>query len=334
MVYNPIFIDNILSITPVYANRGVFMKVVIAGSGAMGCSFGFMLQKSGNDVTLLDGWQDNIDAIRKNGLHLQDGTAELSTKIDVYKPEEFKGTADFVIVFTKSMQLENMLSSIKHVLRDDTKILCLLNGLGHTETLKKFIAPKNIFMGVTVVTAGMKGPGSAVLSSHGKTEIQNIVPEGKAGAEVIVEALNKATMPAVYSDNILWSIWRKAALNGAMNSTCTIMECNMLELGGIVGCKDMMRCIISEFAAIAKTQGVTLDIDSVTDYVYGFTQPDFVGAKHYPSMYQDLIKNHRLTEIDFLNGYISRKGKELHIPTLYCDLITTFVHGKEKLFGL
>ena len=112
------------------------------------------------------------------------------------------------------------------------------------------------------------------------------------------------------------------------------MECNMLELGGIVGCKDMMRCIISEFAAIAKTQGVILDVDSVTDYVYGFTQPDFVGAKHYPSMYQDLIKNHRLTEIDFLNGYISRKGKELHIPTPYCDLITIFVHGKEKLFGL
>ena len=310
------------------------MKVVIAGSGAMGCSFGFMLQKSGNDVTLLDGWQNNIDAIRKDGLHLQDGTAELSTKIDIYKPEEFKGSADFVIVFTKSMQLENMLSSIKHVLRDDTKILCLLNGLGHTETLKKFIEPKNIFMGVTVVTAGMKGPGSAVLSSHGKTEIQNIVPEGKAGAELIVETLNKATMPAVYSDNILWSIWRKAALNGAMNSTCTIMECNMLELGSISGCKDMMRCIISEFAAIAKTQGVTLDVDSVTDYVYGFTQPDFVGAKHYPSMHQDLIKNHRLTEIDFLNGYISRKGKELHIPTPYCDLITTFVHGKEKLFGL
>ncbi|UTC49553.1 2-dehydropantoate 2-reductase [Treponema vincentii] len=310
------------------------MKVVIAGSGAMGCSFGFMLRKSGNDVTLLDGWQNNIDAIRKDGLHLQDGTAELSTKIDIYKPEEFKGSADFVIVFTKSMQLENMLSSIKHVLRDDTKILCLLNGLGHTETLKKFIEPKNIFMGVTVVTAGMKGPGSAVLSSHGKTEIQNIVPEGKAGAELIVETLNKATMPAVYSDNILWSIWRKAALNGAMNSTCTIMECNMLELGSIAGCKDMMRCIISEFAAIARTQGVTLDVDSVTDYVYGFTQPDFVGAKHYPSMHQDLIKNHRLTEIDFLNGYISRKGKELHIPTPYCDLITTFVHGKEKLFGL
>lgn len=310
------------------------MKVIIAGAGAMGCSFGYMLQKSGNDVTLLASWQDNIDAIRKNGLYLQDGDRQLSTKIDICKPEEFTGTADLVIAFTKSMQLEQRLESMRHVLKDDTKILCLLNGLGHTETLKKFVAPKNIFMGVTVVTAGMKGPGSAVLSSHGKTEIQNIVPEGKADAEMIVEALNKATMPAVYSDNILWSIWRKAALNGAMNSTCTIMECNMLELGRIAGCKDMMKCIISEFAAIAKTQGVALDIGSVTDYVYGFTQPDFVGAKHYPSMHQDLIKNHRLTEIDFLNGYISRKGKELNIPTPYCDLITIFVHGKEKLLGL
>lgn len=310
------------------------MKVIIAGAGAMGCSFGYMLQKSGNDVTLLASWQDNIDAIRKNGLYLQDGDRQLSTKIDICKPEEFTGTADLVIAFTKSMQLEQRLESMRHVLKDGTKILCLLNGLGHTETLKKFVAPKNIFMGVTVVTAGMKGPGSAVLSSHGKTEIQNIVPEGKADAEMIVEALNKATLPAVYSDNILWSIWRKAALNGAMNSTCTIMECNMLELGSIAGCKDMMKCIISEFAAIAKTQGVTLDIDSVTDYVYGFTQPDFVGAKHYPSMHQDLIKNHRLTEIDFLNGYISRKGKELNIPTPYCDLITIFVHGKEKLLGL
>ena len=310
------------------------MKVIIAGAGAMGCSFGYMLQKSGNDVILLASWQDNIDAIRKNGLYLQDGDRQLSTKIDICKPEEFTGTADLVIAFTKSMQLEQRLESMRHVLKDDTKILCLLNGLGHTETLKKFVAPKNIFMGVTVVTAGMKGPGSAVLSSHGKTEIQNIVPEGKADAEMIVEALNKATMPAVYSDNILWSIWRKAALNGAMNSTCTIMECNMLELGRIAGCKDMMKCIISEFAAIAKTQGVTLDVESVTDYVYGFTHPDFVGAKHYPSMHQDLIKNHRLTEIDFLNGYISRKGKELNISTPYCDLITAFVQGKEKLLGL
>jgi len=310
------------------------MKIIIAGAGAMGCSFGFMLQKSGNDVTLLDGWQENIDAIRKEGLHLQDGEAALSQKMDICKPEEYTGSADFVIVFTKSMQLEHMLHSIRRIIKDNTKVLCLLNGLGHIETLKKYIAPKNIFMGVTVVTAGMKGPGSAVLSSHGRTEIQNIVPEGKAGAGLIVDTLNKATMPAVYSDNILWSIWRKAALNGAINSACTIMECNMLELGTVDGSRDMIKHIVSEFAAIAKTHGITLDTDSVTDYIYGFTQPQFDGAKHYPSMYQDLIKNRRRTEIDFLNGYISRKGKELHIPTPYCDLIAVLVHGKERLAGL
>ena len=30
------------------------MKIAIAGSGALGCGFGYMMQKGGNDVTLLD----------------------------------------------------------------------------------------------------------------------------------------------------------------------------------------------------------------------------------------------------------------------------------------
>ncbi len=48
-------------------------------------------------------------------------------------------------------------------------------------------------------------------------------------------------------------------------------------------------------------------------------------------MHQDLIQNHRLTEIDYINGYVSRKGKEFNINTPYNDLLTTLVHAKEQL---
>lgn len=310
------------------------MKIAIAGAGAMGSCFGFLLQESGNNVTLLDDWEDNIKTIQANGLKINDVGIDVQRPISVCRPKDFQDSADFVIMLTKSMQLEHMLKNISHILTKDTKIMCLLNGLGHIETLQKYIPSQNIFMGVTVVTAGMKCPGNVVLSSHGKTEIQNIVPEGKTGADSIIEVLNKATLPAIYSDNILWSIWRKASLNGAMNSMCTLMDCNMLEFGSITNSKAIIKQIISEFAAIAKTQNIILDVESVTDYVYGFTQQSFSGAKHYPSMHQDLIQNHRFTEIDFLNGYISRKGKECKIATPYCDLITSMIHGKEKLLKL
>jgi 2-dehydropantoate 2-reductase len=38
------------------------------------------------------------------------------------------------------------------------------------------------------------------------------------------------------------------------------------------------------------------------------------GGEHRPSMGQDMVKGRR-TEIDFLNGFVARKGAELGLPT-------------------
>lgn len=53
--------------------------------------------------------------------------------------------------------------------------------------------------------------------------------------------------------------------------------------------------------------------------------------KHFPSIHQDLIQNHKLTEINYINSYISKKGKKFNIPTPYNDLLTMLVYSKEKL---
>jgi 2-dehydropantoate 2-reductase len=44
-----------------------------------------------------------------------------------------------------------------------------------------------------------------------------------------------------------------------------------------------------------------------------------------PSFGQDVRKNRR-TEIDFLNGYVSEKGREAGVPTPYNDRIVKLVH--------
>ncbi len=38
------------------------MKIAIAGAGAMGCRFGYMLLGAGHDVTLIDGWHEHVNA--------------------------------------------------------------------------------------------------------------------------------------------------------------------------------------------------------------------------------------------------------------------------------
>ena len=59
-----------------------------------------------------------------------------------------------------------------------------------------------------------------------------------------------------------------------------------------------------------------------------------IAANHYPSMHQDLIQNHRLTEIDYINGAVARKGVRLGIATPYCQMITDLIHAKESILEI
>lgn len=307
------------------------MKVIIAGSGAMGATYGSMLKKAGNEVIFLDGWQENIDTINKNGVRFINLGNEENLKIKAHKPIEYKEIPELIIVFTKSMQLRNMLEDIKHLIGENTKVLCLLNGLGHIETLKEYIKEKNIFMGVTVMTASMKGAGVFEVTNYGKTEIQNIVKESENEAKKIVDVINNTGLTTVYSDDIMYSIWRKACLNGTMNSTCALLETNIYGLGKIPNLKEFLRKIIEEFSMVAKFENVNIDVDDMTELVFSFTTEAFSGVHHYPSMYQDLIKNNRFTEIDYLNGYVAKKAKELGIKAEYNELIALLIHGKEQI---
>ena len=50
------------------------------------------------------------------------------------------------------------------------------------------------------------------------------------------------------------------------------------------------------------------------------------GSASRPSFGQDVLKKRR-TEIEFLNGYVSEKGKQMNIPTPFNDEIVNIVLG-------
>ena len=53
------------------------------------------------------------------------------------------------------------------------------------------------------------------------------------------------------------------------------------------------------------------------------------GGAHRPSMGQDMVKGRR-TEIEFLNGFIVDKGKEVGVPTPANAALTDIVKRVEK----
>lgn len=306
------------------------MLIYIAGSGAMGCRFGYQLHEAGNEVILLDNWEAHIEAIKENGLKIT-GDKEDTVKLPIMRPTEATKKAELIILFTKAMQLPNMLQDIEQIIDENTKVLCLLNGLGHNEVLEKYMPIKNILLGVTVWTAGLERPGVAKLSGTGSVNIQSLDKSGVEEAKHIVDVMNEANLNVEYDEDVFPSIWRKACVNGTMNSTCALLDATIGEFFASETAEDIVLNIIHEFVKVGEATGVQLDEKQITDYVFATSK---AAAHHYPSMHQDLVQNHRLTEIDFINGYVARKGKELGIDTPYCQMITELIHAKENILGI
>jgi 2-dehydropantoate 2-reductase len=300
----------------------------------MGSRFGLMLKQAGNDVLLIDGWQDHIDAINEHGLKANYNGEDLTVEIPVVHQDRvpMDKKFDLIIFFTKAMQLDNMLQSVKSLIDESTRALCLLNGIGHEDVMEKYLSKSNIFLGNTMWTAGIEAPGKVKLFGQGSVDLQNLDKSKEESAKEIAEVLTKAGLNAKYADNIHYSIYKKACVNGTMNGLCTILDVNMATLGESSTAKAMCTAIVSEFVAVAKVEEVELNVEEVLAQVFGCFNPETIGM-HHPSMHQDLIKNNRLTEIDYINGAVSRKGKKYNVATPYCDFLTQLVHAKEDAMG-
>lgn len=305
------------------------MKIYIAGSGAMGCRFGAQLLEAGQDVTLLDNWADHVEAVQKNGLKIT-GDNERTVQIPMLFPTEATEEADLIILFTKAMQLPQMLTDIKQLITPHTKVLCLLNGLGHEDVIKEYVPLENIMMGVTMWTAGLDGPGQAHLIGTGTVNLQSMSPEGEAFGREVADVLTEAQLFAEYDNDIIPSIWRKACVNGTMNSTCALLDCKIGEFFATKNGMHIVENVIHEFVDVANLEGIPLNYEDMLAYV----KKGSVTAKdHYPSMHQDLVQNNRKTEIDFINGAVVKKAKKHDVKTPYCEQIVDFIHAKEAING-
>lgn len=305
------------------------MKIAIAGAGAMGSRFGLMLHQSGNEVLLIDGWAEHVQQIKEHGLQANFNGKEVEAKLPIVLQSEVEkeDQVDLIILFTKAMQMEKMSQDIQSLIKKDTEVLCLLNGIGHEDIIEKFVPMENIYIGNTMWTAGLEGPGQVKLFGSGSVELQNL-GDGKEANRKLADKLSESGLNAHFSDNIHYSIYRKACVNGTMNGLCTILDVNMAELGKTSTAHKMVATIVNEFAKVATVEKIELDVPEVIAHCESCFDPETIGL-HYPSMYQDLIKNHRLTEIDYINGAISRKGKKYGVATPYCDFLTELVHAKE-----
>lgn len=290
-------------------------KIFILGAGAIGNVIGALLSKK-NDVTLI-GNKAHVEAIRSKGLLVSSNVSEtFRLGADTQIREMPQGTLIFLT--TKAYDSEKAVEGISGLLREDTVILVLQNGLENEDIVKCAVGYKaKVLRGITSMATEFFRPGE-VKYWAGETAIEH-----DGVAEEIVAMMNNCGLMARVSKNINNETWSKVVLNSVINPLTAIFRVRNCEISA-QSLAEVRHQIIRECVQVGNAEGVTFP----KDLEKGIGK-EISGYANYSSMCQDIMRGKR-TEIDFLNGKIVELGARHHIPTPVNETLVHLVKFLEE----
>ncbi len=250
------------------------------------------------------GRQAHVDAINQNGLLLD------SQSFNGYLPARAATDAsslvapDLVLVCVKSADTEEAGRSLVGHLRPETSILSLQNGVDNPQRLYA-VTGHPVIPTVVYVGSEMAAPGH--VKHHGGGAL---VIGASPQSEALARMLNAAAIQTTVADDIGSILWGKLAINCAYNALSAVSGLPYGPLLDVEGTRDVVASAVQEAIIVARTCGVRVQ-DGLLDQILNIPT---IMPNQMSSTAQDLARG-KPSEIDFLNGYVVRKGAELGIPT-------------------
>ncbi|MGC6453901.1 MAG: ketopantoate reductase family protein [Candidatus Puniceispirillaceae bacterium] len=305
------------------------MRIMVVGVGALGSYFGGALAEAGHDVTLLVRNRAHRAAIREHGLILHRDGVEARIPVTVVDSESAgeAGTADIILVFTKTGATQAALEDARPVIGEATRLVSVQNGLGNAEALAAFVPMARVIYGTTMAPGDIIAPG--VVSTHGPhvTQFCAAGEDAKtaAMAEDLAARLNGAGLETRVNPDVDRVIWAKVAFNCAMNSLCALLGRTPGPLLDDDEMKALVMATIMEACDVASAAGVEVDREGLRATIEMVHREH---RDHKPSMLVD-VENRRRTEIDALNGAVVATGARLGVPTPRNQTLLALIHGRE-----
>jgi 2-dehydropantoate 2-reductase len=279
------------------------MQVAVIGAGAVGCYYGGLLLRAGHDVTFI-GRPAHVDAINAHGLLLDTQFFKGYLPAKAATDAASLASPDLVLFCVKSADTEEAGRSLAGWLRPETSVLSLQNGVDNPQRLRKATGHP-VIPAVVYVGSEMAGPGH--VRHHGGGDIAI----GAAPASVaLAQTLGAAGIRTTIADDIEVTQWSKLVTNCAFNALSAVAGIPYGPMLEVEGTRDVVASAVQEAVMVARASGVSLP-DGILEQILKIPA---AMPNQMSSTAQDVARG-KPSEIDFLNGYVVRKGAELGVPT-------------------
>ncbi|MBA2401352.1 MAG: 2-dehydropantoate 2-reductase [Bradyrhizobium sp.] len=279
------------------------MQVAVIGAGAVGCYYGGLLLRAGHQVTFI-GRQPHVDAINAHGLLLDLQTFKGHLPANAATDTSALASPDLVLVCVKSADTERAGRSLAGRLRSETSVLSLQNGVDNAPRLRA-VTGHAVIPAVVYVGSEMAGPGH--IRHHGGGDL---AIGASATSDALAQTLEAAGIRTTIADDIEVTLWSKLVINCAFNALSAVADISYGPMLEVEGTSAVVASAVREAIAVARACGVSLPEDILAQIL----KIPAAMPNQKSSTAQDLARG-KPSEIDFLNGYVVRKGSELGIPT-------------------
>lgn len=279
------------------------MRIAVIGAGAVGCYYGAMLLRHGHDVTLV-GRPLHVDAIRARGLRFESAGFTGDLAADAVTDVADIASPDLVLFAVKSGDTDDTAKALKPRLKPDSIVLSLQNGVDNPQRLRAILDQPVIAAAVYVAS---EMPGAGHVKHNGRGEL---VIGASPHSAALATLLRDAGVPTEIAGDIDAVQWTKLINNCAYNALSAVAGIAYGPMMQVDGVRDVIIVTVAECTAVAKACGVSLPAD-LLEKTLGLA----AGMPNQQSSTSQDLARGKPSEIDFLNGFIVRKGAEHGIPT-------------------
>ncbi len=316
----------------------MFDKIAVFGTGAIGSSAAADLTDAGYDVTIVDQWPAHVEAMRKDGLHVQMPDLDLKVRVKALHVCELasaKPEFDLILLAVKSFDTRWMAELMAPHLKPDGVLVGLQNSMNEEEITTSIIGRERV-VGCCIELSGEIFTPGFVQRNTPRTGTWFAVGELDGSITPRLEEIRRILSHVAkvdISNNIRGTKWTKLVVNSMSMGPWGLIGLHNREVAKLPGIFDIAVRLGKETVEVGTAMGINIEP------VFGLSADDFAGdedkvllnalttmtghtgPRARTAPIHDHIKG-RKNEIEFINGLVSRKGKELGIPTPYNDAVS------------
>ncbi|HEY1423758.1 MAG TPA: 2-dehydropantoate 2-reductase [Candidatus Acidoferrum sp.] len=299
-------------------------KIAVVGAGAVGGYFGGMLARAGAPVTFI-GRPAFVDAVKRDGLFLDTISFQERVKAEASTELSAAGGAEIILFCVKTTDTATTARDLAKLLSPGAVLVSMQNGVDNAEQIHA-ASGLNALAAAVYVAAAAPSPGTVKHVGRGDLVLG---PENEITKRVAAVFV-RAGVPCRISENLSGELWTKLVWNCALNAISALGKATYGDILASDDAKTLLQGAVYEVLAVARAAGISLpgfaDPKIAIDGAYKVAEQM---AATRSSTSQDMMRGKK-TEIDSLNGFIVRKGRELGVATPINHALFTLVKLAER----